>query len=268
MAKITTFKTGYCTHASCTVMRGSGFAQCEFPAQVFLIEANNKLWLWDTGYSNHFEDETKGIFAIYRNMPKAYFSEREAILNQLKAQGITDNDLEGIFISHFHGDHISGLKDFPKTHFMASKKGWDYVKDKRGFSALIKAFVPGLIPENFTTRLSFIENFEKVQLSEELAPFTEGYYVPNSNKELIVVDLPGHAAGHVGIFVATETGWELIASDAAWRRENYRELIMPMRVANIIMDNSAAFKNTLQKLHQLDEKRKVNILLSHEEPRS
>ncbi|UYZ68981.1 hypothetical protein LP090_10495 [Moraxella bovis] len=54
MAKIHFFQAGYCTHPACVAVRGAGFGACEFPARVFLLEANGRFWLWDTGYAEHF----------------------------------------------------------------------------------------------------------------------------------------------------------------------------------------------------------------------
>ncbi len=92
------------------------------------------------------------------------------------------------------------------------------------FSALRRAFVPGLIPEDFETRTRFVEQFEQVALPPELAPFSSAWALPNSNGDVLLVPLPGHAAGHLGAFVRTQEGWVLLAADAAWSPLSYREL--------------------------------------------
>ena len=264
MAIIRSFKAGFCTHRSCIAIQGTGLKLCQFPARTFLIEANQRFWLWDTGYSHHFTDATqKGIFKLYPKATPVYFETHEAIWFQLKSLGINQDDLESLIISHFHGDHIAGLKDFPNTQFMCAFQGWNRLKTLNGLAALIRGFIPELIPKQFDNQLIFIESFEKITLPHELHPFTEGYILPKSKSEVILVALPGHAIGHIGAFVHTHTGWCLIASDAAWSRKNYQNQ-PPSRLAHIIIDSPAVYTQTLAALKQLDQKN-IPIILSHEE---
>ncbi|WP_159564644.1 MBL fold metallo-hydrolase [Budvicia diplopodorum] len=264
MAKITTFEAGYCTHVACVALRGAGLSVCAFPARTYLIEAGNGRWLWDTGYASHFDDATrKGVFVIYRKITPVYFESSQSIAQQLLSQGILAGDLNGLILSHFHGDHIAGLRDFTKTHYICSGSGWEKTRLLCGFSALKQGFVPALVPDVFESQLTFIEQFEVTDLPEELAPFTRAFILPDSNGEVLLVELPGHASGHIGAFVLTEDGWVLLAADAAWSDKNYKELRGPSRIANIIMADSKAYYRTLNHLHQLD-KANVKILLSHE----
>lgn len=264
MAIIRHFTAGFCTHRSCVAIQGTGLKHCQFPARTFLIEANQHLWLWDTGYSHHFTDATqKGIFTLYPKVTPVYFETHEAIWYQLKSLGINQNDLEALIISHFHGDHIAGLKDFPNTQFMCAFEGWNRIKKMNGLTALIHGFIPELIPSQFENHLLFIESFEKTTLPDQLHPFTEGYILPKSQGEVILIALPGHAIGHIGAFIHTSTGWQLIASDAAWSHKNYQNQ-PPSRLANLIMDNPYSYALTLNALKILSQNN-IPIILSHEE---
>lgn len=264
MAKITTFEAGHCTHVACVALRGAGLSVCAFPARTYLIEAGEGRWLWDTGYASHFYDATqKGIFALYRKITPVYFESSQSIAHQLLLQGISPGDLNGLILSHFHGDHIAGLRDFTATSYICSGSGWRETRVLRGFSALKQGFVPALVPEEFESQLTFIEQFEITDLPDELAPFTQAFVLPDSHGEVLLVELPGHASGHIGAFVLTEQGWILLAADAAWSDKSYKELRGPSRIANIIMADSTAYYQTLYHLHQLDQG-SVKILLSHE----
>lgn len=265
MAKIITFEVGYCTHAAYAAVKGAGNRTCCFPARAYLLEANSNYWLWDTGYASHFLQHTsKGLFSLYRKLTPVYFNEYEALVIQLKAQGINQQDIQGLMISHFHGDHIAGLLDFPTVPFFAKKEAWLHVKRLKGISALANVFIPALIPDDFESRLTFIDSFEMVKLPSILAPFTEGYVLPNSNREIMLVDLPGHAVGQIGAFVQGEQGWTLLASDAAWAPINYTELKEPSIIARVVIANMAAYRSTLNKLHQLYLNGNVEIQLCHE----
>ncbi len=81
---------------------------------------------------------------------------------------------------------------------------------------------------------------------------------------MLLVPLPGHAAGHLGAFIRTDGGWVMLAADAAWSPRSYRELRGPSALAYAILEDRRAYLETLRKLHLLDRGGHVRILLTHE----
>ncbi|WP_434777863.1 MBL fold metallo-hydrolase [Neisseria sp. Ec49-e6-T10] len=265
MAKITTFEIGYCTHMGCIVQKGAGFRVCKFPSRAWLLEVGENRWLWDTGYANYFNLYTQsGLFALYRKVTPVYLNEGESLLAQLVNHGVDLASIKGVILSHFHADHIAGLKDFSNTPFICCGNGWQKIRHLRGIAALKQAFIPELIPADFEQRLSYMEQFTQCALPEELAPFDTGYILPDSKDQIILVSLPGHAVGHIGAFVLTDDGWVLIASDAAWSTANYQALKKPSKLTHFIMDSSVDYHQTLSRLNQLYLNKHVDIRLSHE----
>ncbi|MDI7688559.1 MBL fold metallo-hydrolase [Cronobacter malonaticus] len=265
MATITTFETGYCTHLGCIALKGAAWKTCKFPARASLIDAGGKRWLWDTGYASWFDDYTRrGIYQLYRRVTPVYFSPEQSLVRQLAEKGYCPDDIDALILSHFHADHIAGLRDFADNRFICSGEGWAQTRTLRGFAALRQAFVPGLIPENFESAVSFIEGFERVSLPAALAPFDTGFLLPGSNGEVLLVPLPGHASGHIGAFVLTDNGWVLLAADAAWSPVSYREQRGPSRLANLVIADPAAAARTLDLLHQLWRDGGAEIRLAHE----
>ncbi|WP_225748019.1 MBL fold metallo-hydrolase [Eikenella sp. Marseille-P7795] len=262
MAKIHFFSAGYCTHPACVAVRGAGWRACEFPARVFLFEVRGRFWLWDTGYANHFFDAARGVYRLYRWVTPVYFSPEQGMAAQLAAQGLRARDLSGIILSHFHGDHIAGLKDFPAVPLIASGEGWAKIRRLRGLPALLKGFLPDLMPQDVESRLLAAEAFAVQRLPENLKPFERGWALPESGGEIVLLPLPGHAAGHLGAFVHTERGWVLLAADAAWSQRNFRAGRPPAAVSRLIMDDAAAFQNTLNQLAALSPQ--IPVYLSHE----
>ncbi|MFS7251152.1 MBL fold metallo-hydrolase [Rahnella rivi] len=265
MANLTAFDVGYCLHPGCMALKGAGWRVCKFPARAWLLEAQGKRWLWDTGYADHFEHYTsKGIYRLYRATTPVHFDSRDALFRQLADRGISPADITALIISHFHGDHIAGLRDFSGVPAISSMDGWIRTRKLRGLAALKNAFVPELIPDDFETGLQWMEAMEETPLPAALAPFEGGYSLPGSDNEIILVPLPGHAAGHIGAFVLTDSGWELLASDAAWSPKSYESLRGPSRMAHLVMDNSAAYYETLRRMNQLYLSGNVKIHLCHE----
>lgn len=265
MAVLHTYEVGYCMHPACVALKGGGFKLCRFPARAYVIAVGRDVWVWDTGYASHFHTHTaKGIYRLYPAVTPVQFKNEEALVLQLAKDGIGREDIRGVVISHFHGDHIAGLRDFPDVAMYASQPGWDYYQRLTGLGAVRKGFVPGLIPEDFESRLQFVEHWEQSSLPDALLPFETGWALPHSQDEVYLVPLPGHARGHLGVFVHTEQGWILLAADAAWAPENYTELRQPAWISRLIMDDAGQMLQTLHKLHALHKRGKVTILLAHE----
>lgn len=262
MAKVHVFDVGYCTHPGCIAVRGAGLAPKKFPARAYLIETRAGCYLWDTGYSQHFHEGARGTYAPYKWVtPVHYDHEKDRLLMQLAAFGLRPHDLRGVLLSHFHADHVAGLRDFPKIPLWCSPCALAAIKDLRGVRALMRAFIPSLLPEDFEDRVRTFEFSQWQALPAALQPVTHGWRIDGAD-ELIVVPLPGHAAGHVGAFIQTDSGWVLLASDATWSPAGYEELIGPSEIAFLLQDDKAAYYDTLRKLHEL-HLRGVRILLSH-----
>jgi glyoxylase-like metal-dependent hydrolase (beta-lactamase superfamily II) len=266
MAKITTFSVGHCTHPACMAVKGAGLASRCFPSRAYLIETSLGLVLWDTGYAERFQEETsKGVYRLYPMVTPVSFNPEQALVRQLRQQGVNPDDIRFVILSHFHADHMAGLKDFPKAHILCDHWGWLDIKGLTGVRALLKAFIPGLVPADIETRMSFVQYWEAVDLPAELAPFERAWDVLGTG-ELLIVPLPGHSAGHIGAFVLTEGGWTLLASDAAWAPEAYQENRGPSELAFLIQDNRKSYYETLRKLHLLHRAGTACIALTHEAP--
>lgn len=264
MAKVHTFEVGYCTHPACMAQQGAGLASRRFPARAYLLETRSGLYLLDTGYSEHFQTHARGVYRAYGWVtPVHYQHEQENLALQLKKRGVTPKDLRGILISHFHADHVAGLQDYPGVPLYASK---DAVRSIRGLSdvnALRKAFIPGLLPKDFESRLCIVEETPLKRYPKELSPFHYGWALDPLG-EVLVVALPGHAEGQLGAFVQSSSGWVLLAADAAWSPEGYRSLKGPSELSFLVQHSRKEYYDTLAKLHLLHRGSAVSIHLSHE----
>jgi glyoxylase-like metal-dependent hydrolase (beta-lactamase superfamily II) len=264
MAKVTTYQVGYCTHPSCMVLKGSGFASRHFPVHAYLIQTSVGNYLWDTGYAEYFRKATSGgVYRLYGRVTPIVFDERESLRAQLLSDGISPDDIRALILSHFHADHIAGIQDFPKARLLASASGWQAVRHLRGISALRQAFLPQLMPLDIEHCMDFVEAISERDLPPELMPFTRGWDLTGTG-EIFVIRLPGHAKGHLGAFVLVDHGWILLASDAAWVRENYQEMRGPSEVSFLIQDSRADYYRTLKLLNELYKRGTVDIKISHQ----
>ncbi|MET3132698.1 glyoxylase-like metal-dependent hydrolase (beta-lactamase superfamily II) [Oxalobacteraceae bacterium GrIS 1.11] len=265
MANITAFKVGHCSHPSCMVLKGSGLQSLCFPSRAYLIETRRGLFLWDTGYAERFRAATsRGVYRLYSWVTPVAFEPADSLHGQLRAHGVEPRDIDTLLLSHFHADHIAGMRDFPGARLMCSQPGWEAVRRLSGVGALRRAFVPELLAPDIEARLVFVESCAAQALPAQLQPFAHGRDISGSG-EIFIVDLPGHAIGHIGAFVREDHGWTLLASDAAWVAQSYQQFRGPSELSFLIQDRRASYYATLAKLHALHASGQAAIRLTHEE---
>jgi glyoxylase-like metal-dependent hydrolase (beta-lactamase superfamily II) len=158
------------------------------PFTTLLVNTGRKLVLLDTG--------TGGQIA-----PTA------GVLNaNLAAAGIVPESIDQIVISHFHPDHINGIKDrdgnliFPNAEILVPESEWAYWMDE----ANMNAAPPGL-------KLSFL-NFRRVfsDIAKHVTRFRPGVEVAPG---IATIAAPGHTPGHTVFSIQSGNESMMVLSD-------------------------------------------------------
>lgn len=261
--KFTWLKVGYCTHPECVVMRGGSVRSKEFPSTVGVFEdSEGKIVLFDTGYSEHFFEATdKFPYRLYRIVTPVYFEPQDCLLNQLAELGIQSHQVSRVIISHFHGDHISGLKNFPQSQFQYLKSSYDWIQNKKGLAALQRGFLPDLIPNDFKERSIFVEDSSMIQVSELQRI---GYDVLG-NQTLLAIPLPGHAKDQIGLFFKDRGSGQsvFLVADASWSIEAIRSMRLPLPITGLLFHSSREYRKTHEYLNRLYHQTNIQILPNH-----
>lgn len=263
--ELTMLSAGYCTHPEAVVMRGGRWRSIRFPSLVGVIRHPTRgVILFDTGYTARFFEETRPFPArLYAWTTPVHFKPPEGAAAQLAARGIRAEDVSLVLLSHFHADHVGGARDFPNARFVCSEEAWRRTRGLRGFAAVRKAFLPGLLPPDFTARVAAVEGLRQVELPARLRPFETGADLFGDGS-VAIVPLPGHAAGHYGVLLQTEPAPTFLVADACWLSRQYREYLLPHPIVNLILDDPRAYRESLRRLHELHRRDPlVTILPSH-----
>ena len=263
--KLRMIQAGYCTHPERVVLGRGSWQPCRFPAMVGVIaHPTEGLMLFDTGYSERFHEETASFpNLVYARITPVFYRPEDSVVTQLEALGHRAEDVRHVILSHFHGDHIAAVGDFPQARFLCSEEGYAALRPLTGIAALTKGFLPGLLPEDFAQRLDPFETRPKVDLTGKLDPFTTGYDLFGDGT-LIAVPLPGHAVGHYGLLVESEKGPVFLVGDACWTSKSFTEMRLPAPVAQLIFSDRREYARTLRGLHTLSQERpEVTIVPSH-----
>lgn len=211
--------------------------------------------LFDTGYSEHFFSATKGFpNRIYRLVTPVLFSAEDSAKAQLKKQfNLLPEDINYIIISHFHGDHIAGLRDFNNATFICSKKAYQHFNAYPRLIAFSKGYLKELLPEDFMQRVIFIE--EEFEATEH-PDFKSTWLWKQAGIRFI--DLPGHARGQIGIrlnaIVDSTIQDVFLVADAAWSMLNITKNLPPAPIVKLFVDDYVALKTTLDTLHSVHQK--------------
>jgi glyoxylase-like metal-dependent hydrolase (beta-lactamase superfamily II) len=172
---------------------------------------------------------------LHRWVTPVTLTEPRGIVEVLRRRGVAPGMVNHIIVSHWHADHIGGLRDFPEAKLHTSAAAWHSIQDAKGLPALRKAFLPGLAPEDAASRLCWLQEGSDV--------FGDG--------SLTVLDLPGHAIGQIGVrFVGRDGRPVLLAADACWMSAAFRENRLPHPVTKALHDWKT-YRRSLSRLHDL-----------------
>lgn len=186
---------GFVTNASLDEVRGAfenamrGTETIENPFTPTLIRTGDRLVLIDTG-----------------NGPQEGESPVGRLVDNLAAAGIAPGDIDMVVISHFHGDHIAGLRDasgapmFPNAELLVPEAEVAYWLDEGEMSR-----APEGRRGSFERAMSLFDGLER-------RPFKGGDEIAPG---IVAVDAHGHAPGHMAFRVQSGSDGLLLISDAA-----------------------------------------------------
>jgi nucleoside-diphosphate-sugar epimerase/glyoxylase-like metal-dependent hydrolase (beta-lactamase superfamily II) len=254
--------TGYCCQSYHHLVRGAEKRVVALPATFALLRhPRHGVILFDTGYAPRSREVCASLpFSIYERMVPVTVLPEWSAVRQLERRGIGPREVRQVILSHFHADHLGGLRDFPEATFITTEAAYARVRGLSGWRALRAAFIPALLPRDFEARLRL------VSLASEPVPIpnrrdadplaTEPWSVfPRTldlfgDGSILLLPLQGHAAGQIGALVRTSrSSRTLLAADGCWSSESYRARQMPPVLVAPILDNWSAARGTLRRLH-------------------
>jgi glyoxylase-like metal-dependent hydrolase (beta-lactamase superfamily II) len=218
--------------------------------------------LFDTGYTEHFQTATAPFpDRFYRWMTPVFIKKNETARAILAQKGISEKDIKYVIVSHFHADHIAGLKDFPSATFICSEAALTEVKALKGIKAVKKGILHALFPVDFYERVRTIEDFsDKITVSKE--GLTTYFLFKNEQFKLVAVH--GHAKGMLGFIFDTDNKKIFFGTDASWSYDTYNQGILPFKIVKLFFDSWKDFVETQQKIRTFqDQNPMFTILFTH-----
>jgi glyoxylase-like metal-dependent hydrolase (beta-lactamase superfamily II) len=147
------------------------------------------------------------IIAVDTGAPAAMGPTVAGWAGALAATGITAEQVDTVFLTHLHPDHVGGMVDpasgapsLPKAQLVASEADWAFTHDDALYASLPKDF-QGLFDISRAMVAPYAAEKSLIQPGAEIAP------------GLTTVPLPGHTPGHLGLRVESGSESLLIWGD-------------------------------------------------------
>jgi glyoxylase-like metal-dependent hydrolase (beta-lactamase superfamily II) len=245
-------QAGFCRHCEAMTRRGGSWRPAIFPALAGLILHESGPVLFDTGYDPAFFAATQPFpQRLYRWLTPPEITAQTTVAAQLGRFNLRPEDIRCVILSHFHADHIAGLRQFPRARIVCSRVGLQAARRGSEWSALRAGVLRTLIPLDFDQRAGFFEDCTGAVLPRELAPFGEAVDILGDGA-MLAVPLAGHAPGQFGLVVRAPSGQlNFLAADAAWSSRAIRENSPPPWLTTALLGGAKDYRATLDRLHRL-----------------
>lgn len=244
--------TGASRHPERSVDRGGSLAPIDFPISVVVLEMSTGYWIFDTGVGPQMKRLRSGLLSrLYPLVVPYSMSPEGSAAQQLLGLGIEGGDIEQVVVSHFHADHIGGLRDFPTAKILAHQSGLEQIINTRGITAARQALFDVLLPDDISSRFLDVSSLPSVPVPWKGWEGVSAWKL-SSDDSVVAVALPGHARGQIGLLLGGPSGAFHVA-DAAWTSGAIRTANMPSAITRLVHDEWNTYDRTLQRLHLLGQ---------------
>ncbi len=183
------------------------------PIYTWLIEHPEGLIVVDTGETARTAERNyfPRWHPFYRYAVRLHVRPDQEIGPQLRALGITPEDVRHVVLTHLHTDHAGGLHHFPHSEILVSEVEF---RTARGWMGKLRGYLPHQWPRWFAPR--FIEFGHA-----PLGPFPVTYPVTRAG-DVHVVPTPGHTSGHCSVVALDGDRTIFLAGDTSYSEELLR----------------------------------------------
>jgi glyoxylase-like metal-dependent hydrolase (beta-lactamase superfamily II) len=243
------------------VRRGAGLRVVRLTVRYGLIDLKERgLCLVDTGMGAEVTQGTRSpALRLYSSVLRPDLQADAAPEAMLRNMGAATDDVCLVVLTHFHADHVSSLRAFPRAGIIACGDATRRVLAMGSAACLHHGIFRELIPPDLERRLQPLGGLRQLPTGTVLG---KGYDL-FGNGNYLAVPLPGHAFGHFGIFWRDETGPAVYATDAAWTTEALLDDATPWISSAIVFDDRRAGRATQSLLREFKGEG-GRILLCHD----
>ena len=251
--RVDVLSCGHCVQSETFVKGNGSLRKIEFPSSVVVVEhPKHGVILFDTGYTNSFIEATKRFpERLYAVATPVTISDDKTAKSQLLGRGIKPQDVRHVVISHFHADHVAGLRDFPQATFHFMRAAFRPFEEWSRFKQVSKGYLRGVLPDDFAVRSRAYDE-DRFRSSTGLSYMNQAFFL-FGDEGIGLVPLPGHSDGHMGLLLREGSKTALFVGDACWHRDNFLNDMPPMRLTISWLGDYQEYKETLSRVERFAE---------------
>ena len=252
---IKTASTGL-TPEAVIVESGSWFKLRRLAQNAVLIRHPKGDVLIDTGLGKQIEQQFEVNGFIDRQLFS--FEELNPAVEQLNNSHYGSEQVTKIIPTHLHWDHASGIKDFPGAQVWVQKAEYEQAKTGQAPAHLISQISGKDINWNFFE----LTNTPFNGFNRSLDLYNDG--------SIVLVDLSGHSAAQVGIFLTLSSGAQyFFIGDTTWTTKGIKDNSPRSNLIKWLVHlNWSDEKNEKQiaRLHKLQQQHSdITLVPAHDE---
>jgi N-acyl homoserine lactone hydrolase len=211
----------------------------EHPAGPFLIDAGEIDKVNEHGY---LPDNI-----IFKGAAKYEICREDEVDIQLEKIGYKTEQIRGIFLTHFHSDHVDGVRHFPNAKIFASKAAYDFLLSPQGAGL---GYFKEHLPVWFRP-----ETFEFGNDKDDIFTTSKNLL---SDGSIIAVPMPGHSSGHTAYIVKSKERRFIFSGDTTFTRTTMIDGIP------FVILNNAESEASVDRLRKYSQSSDVVVLCSHD----
>jgi glyoxylase-like metal-dependent hydrolase (beta-lactamase superfamily II) len=125
---------------------------------------------------------------------------------QLAQHGLATTQINMVVVSHSHWDHVSGIEDFPGVQVLVAKEEEEHIGK--------------LPPSELASQMRDKLNLRSIEFTADPYENFDRSYDLFGDGSIVLVPLPGHTPGSLGMFVNLRSGKRfLFVGDLTWAVE-------------------------------------------------
>ena len=179
--------------------------------------------VFDAGYSSAVRDDPNEYLGFFVTLIGSFAMGRgQDLPAQMEAAGIDPAAVTQVVLSHLHFDHAGSAERFPQAEVVVSR-------DER--ATVLQS--PGLFAPIRLEDVDAITSWRTLEFDPGAPYATFASHVDLlGDSSLVVVPLPGHTTGSIGLIARLEGGPVLFTGDAASIAESWRYAALPAEAAD------------------------------------
>lgn len=251
-------ETGYGEAPESFVYKGGSlFKKRKLSHIAVLIQHPKGNFVFDTGLGSEIEEQFHNNVTSFMDKQFFKFTKVESLREALIKNNFNIDSVDFIIASHLHNDHVGGIKDFPKATILTTIEEYNYAMSE-------EAHAPTYYKEQYnesTIKWDFIDFKEK-----PYQVFSRSYDVFDDGT-IVLVPLPGHTKGSIGMFVNLQSGKQyFFIGDLTWALEAIEIPSEKQRIMRKKVDNDRDIINESIVLvhHLLKKTPKLKVIPSHD----